>query len=325
MVRATRVGGHSYSGPMTRKEVMVPRGPRALHVLVRPEQAWPRVDTDEGGSGGRIEGGTTAGADPLTHPSHGRARTGAGAGARAPGRPRGGTVLLEAGLGLDSSLWSPLLDLIDPDRRLDPWRFIAPDRAGSGASAVTPDPRPLSSLLADTDAVVDTLGTGPLVLVGHSWGGTLVRLWCAAHPGSAAGAVLVDASYEGGPEHHRSTALGWMGRGADVLAADTLETLEHSLGRGARASAHARTQEMRLFGTSLDLLESLEARGLAWMPADTELVTTSRRHNHQHEVQQRFARDRGFTVREAATPRHLVPLRDPATVMAALVDVLPGD
>lgn len=60
------------------------------------------------------------------------------------------------------------------------------------------------------------------------------------------------------------------------------------------------------------------------MPPDSELVTTSRRHTRQHEVQQRFARDRGFTLRAADTPRHLVPLRDPATVLAALVDVLPA-
>lgn len=320
MVRATRVDEPSYSGPMAREEVQVPRGSRELHVLVRRERAWPRGDTDEGGTGGGTEVGTTTGSDPLTHPPRGRARAGTGD----SGRPRGGTALLEGGLGLDSTLWSPLLDLIDADRRLDPWRIIAPDRAGSGASTPAPDPRPLSSLVADLDAVVDTLGTGPLVLVGHSWGGTLVRLWCAAHPGSAAGSVLVDASYECGPEHHRASALGWLGRGADVLAADSLEALELSLGRGARASAHARTQEMRLFGTSLDLLASLESRGLAWMPPDSELVTTSRRHTRQHEVQQRFARDRGFTLREAATPRHLVPLRDPATVVAALVDVLPA-
>lgn len=301
MVRAARVGGHSYCGPMSREEILVPRGPRALRVLVRRERAW----TPGGVGAGMDEGG----AGLLT------SATG--------GHRHAGTVLLEAGLGLDSSLWHPLLDLIDADQRLDDWRIVASDRAGLGASAPEPDPRPLSSLAADLDAVVAAQGSGPLVLVGHSWGGTLARLWCAAHPGSAVGAVLVDASYERGPEHHRSSALGWLGRGVDVLATDTLEALELSLGQRARESAHARTQEMRLFGTSLDLLESLESRGHAWMPDRTEVVTTSRRHGRQLEVQQRYARDRGVPLRTAATRHHLIPLRDPAATLSALIDVLP--
>ncbi|MGO3797293.1 MAG: alpha/beta fold hydrolase [Pauljensenia sp.] len=294
---------------MPREEVLVPRGPRALRVLVRRERPRAPGDggMDEGGAGGADEGVARL----LTSATQ--------------SHRGGGTVLLEAGLGLDSSLWHPLLDLIDADRRLDDWRIVASDRAGLGASNLVPDPRPLSSLTTDMDAVVAALVSGPLVLVGHSWGGTLVRLWCAAHPGSAVGAVLVDASYERGPEHHRSSSLGWLGRGVDVLATDALEALQLSLGQNARESAHARTQEMRLFGTSLDLLESLESRGHAWMPDRMEVVTTSRRHGRQLEAQQRYAQGRGFTLRAATTRHHLIPLRDPATTLASLVDVLPRE
>lgn len=49
----------------------------------------------------------------------------------------------------------------------------------------------------DLHQLLDALGvTAPLVLVGHSWGGALIRRYAADHPDDVAGMVLVDASHE---------------------------------------------------------------------------------------------------------------------------------
>jgi pimeloyl-ACP methyl ester carboxylesterase len=75
-------------------------------------------------------------------------------------------------------------------------RVIAYDRAGYGGSdalrTVTVD-----HALQDLQAVlVDAAATTPLVLVGHSWGGVLARLYAARNPDDVAGLVLLDATHE---------------------------------------------------------------------------------------------------------------------------------
>jgi pimeloyl-ACP methyl ester carboxylesterase len=73
-------------------------------------------------------------------------------------------------------------------------RSLAYDRAGLGHSDPGPRPRDGRAIAADLDALLTQLGeTGPFVLVGHSMGGLMVRLFALAHPGKVLGVVLVDA------------------------------------------------------------------------------------------------------------------------------------
>jgi pimeloyl-ACP methyl ester carboxylesterase len=71
---------------------------------------------------------------------------------------------------------------------------IAYDRAGLGHSDPGPTPRDGRAIVADLTALLDALGeTGPVVLVGHSMGGLMVRLFTLTHPERVLGVVLVDA------------------------------------------------------------------------------------------------------------------------------------
>ena len=71
---------------------------------------------------------------------------------------------------------------------------LAYDRAGLGYSDAGPDPRDGRSINDDLEALLDRLGeAGPILLVGHSMGGLMVRLFALERTRRLAGLVLVDA------------------------------------------------------------------------------------------------------------------------------------
>ena len=99
------------------------------------------------------------------------------------------TIILEAGVGDFSVEWS----LVQPGVAKFA-RVCSYDRAGDGWSELGPHPRTfrqivfeLHTLLAKGDV------KSPLVLVGHSYGGWLVRLYTSTYPADVAGMVLVEA------------------------------------------------------------------------------------------------------------------------------------
>jgi len=98
------------------------------------------------------------------------------------------TVILDAGLGLDSSVWirvQPALAAIT--------RTCAYDRAGYGQSDPGPLPRDTAGRTNDLVALLDaTAEPGPFVLVGHSAAELPARLAAARRPDLVAGLVLVD-------------------------------------------------------------------------------------------------------------------------------------
>ncbi|MEU4235769.1 alpha/beta hydrolase [Actinoplanes sp. NPDC026619] len=96
------------------------------------------------------------------------------------------TVVFEAGLGMSGVCWG----LVAPEIATQA-RTVVYDRAGIGSSDDGPKPRTLTRLAADLGALLDAL-PGPFVLVGHSWGGPIVRLRAAR----ARAVVLVDPSDE---------------------------------------------------------------------------------------------------------------------------------
>ena len=93
------------------------------------------------------------------------------------------TVLFLHGVFMDHTLWGQVLEL-RPDLRA-----VAVDMPGHGTS----DPAGLSSLNAAVDAVTSTLSAedaGPVVIVGHSWGGMVGLRLAVARPDLVRGLVL---------------------------------------------------------------------------------------------------------------------------------------
>lgn len=69
------------------------------------------------------------------------------------------------------------------------------DRAGTAWSDVGPHPRTIRQMEYELHSVLANAGLpGPYILVGHSFGGIMVRTFQAEYPSDVAGIVLVDAA-----------------------------------------------------------------------------------------------------------------------------------
>ena len=118
------------------------------------------------------------------------------------------TVVLESGGGDGGDVW----EVVEPGSRLTPvlpavarfTRVCVYDRPGTTLASGRPsrsDPVPLPRTGADMVAELrDLLAAarvpGPYVLVGHSFGGALTRLYAGAYPRRVVGLVSVDAATE---------------------------------------------------------------------------------------------------------------------------------
>ncbi len=102
------------------------------------------------------------------------------------------TVILEAGLGDHSVSWTHI--------QAEVARFtsvLTYDRANLGESDSAPTPRTCRDMVSDLSALLKNAGIKPpYVLVGHSFGGLIVRLFASQYPTGVTGMVLVDASHE---------------------------------------------------------------------------------------------------------------------------------
>jgi len=104
----------------------------------------------------------------------------------------GPTVILEAGGGGFSRDWSLVQDLLSSRVRT-----CAYDRAGLGWSEPGPAPRTMRQEVFELHALLKAAKVrGPFVLVGHSIGGLLVRLYTEQHGSDVVGVVLVDPTHE---------------------------------------------------------------------------------------------------------------------------------
>lgn len=119
------------------------------------------------------------------------------------GEGPGPLVVFEAGMSAPAASW------IHTQREVsERTRTLSYDRAGYGGSDVDPHERTLERIVEDLTALLDVLGeTAPVILVGHSWGGPIIRLFADRHPERVAGLIFVDATVaESMPERHARLA-----------------------------------------------------------------------------------------------------------------------
>ena len=175
------------------------------------------------------------------------------------------TVVLVAGLGERVENWS--MTTADPESSegsLFPGvegftRVCAYDRPGTGGSETGPDasrstPVAKAATIADSAEDLDALLTasgeaGPYVLLGHSLGGPIIRLYAPAHPDEVAGLVFDDALSEN------------LADGLTLAAASGLRDLEQSriaepageLGaRSLRGGGHSNVERRCAFAGGAD-------------------------------------------------------------------------
>ena len=100
------------------------------------------------------------------------------------------TVLLEAGLDDFSIFWSLVQAEI-----AETTRVCSYDRAGLGWSEPNPSPRTSETMVDELHRLlVNAKVDPPYILVGHSFGGALTRLYAHKYPDEVLGMVLVDAA-----------------------------------------------------------------------------------------------------------------------------------
>jgi pimeloyl-ACP methyl ester carboxylesterase len=117
------------------------------------------------------------------------------------------TVIFESGFGRDLNVWRDLAPQVARSNKV-----ITYSRAGHGRSEARPGTPTVASRTDELEQVIAAAGVRPpFVLVGHSYGGFLIRSYAARHPAQIAGMVFVDPSDE-----HQSTEL----RKLDAAAVD---------------------------------------------------------------------------------------------------------
>lgn len=102
------------------------------------------------------------------------------------------SVVLEMGLGNTSNTYDAIAGQIATLTRV-----VWYDRAGLGYSDPAPIPRTIEDLVLDLHTLLQKATIpGPSVLVGHSVGGHIARLYRERYPSEVAALVLIDASHE---------------------------------------------------------------------------------------------------------------------------------
>ncbi|MEW7849490.1 alpha/beta hydrolase [Massilia aurea] len=102
------------------------------------------------------------------------------------------TVIFESGFGRDLNVWRAVAPEVAKSNRA-----VTYSRAGHGRSAPRPGTPTLTGRTDELEELIAAAGLQPpFVLVGHSYGGFLIRSYAARHPAQIAGMVFVDPSDE---------------------------------------------------------------------------------------------------------------------------------
>jgi pimeloyl-ACP methyl ester carboxylesterase len=147
-------------------------------------------------------------------------------------------ILFVHGFSCDSHDWSWQIPYFVANHRV-----IAPDLRGHGRSSVPDkdfDPR---TFAADMAGLIDHLGCGPVVAVGHSLGGAIVSALAVEYPDKVSAVVSVDPGYLL-PEETRPVLDGLIGA---LRSSDPVTTAQAFLGATytPASPAHRRTWHLR--------------------------------------------------------------------------------
>ncbi|MEW2399442.1 alpha/beta hydrolase [Streptomyces sp. NPDC046862] len=100
------------------------------------------------------------------------------------------TLLLVHGWGGDGREWSPHAEVL-----AERFQVIVPDLRGHGRSEVPDAGNTPRAMADDLAALTESLGTGPVVAVGHSMGGQVVNLLAVHHPHTVRSLIALEPAH----------------------------------------------------------------------------------------------------------------------------------
>jgi pimeloyl-ACP methyl ester carboxylesterase len=217
-------------------------------------------------------------------------------------------VVLEAGYGSDHRAWQSV-----HDRLAAATTVVSYDRRGLGKSPPSEQPRTGAVIAKELHAALARAGVAPpYVLVGHSYGGLLVRVFAAAYPTEVVGLVLVDPAPD-----------GFYARAARERPREYLAQLESDLVWSDRhASAGANREGLAYEATVLQ-------SALARLPSGLAVALISAERSDLDPALHAIWRDEHATWARANGARllsvdagHDVPREQPELVARAITDVV---
>ena len=235
---------------------------------------------------------------------------------------QGPSVVLETGLGAEAEEWAAVAAAVAPAARV-----VFYDRAGRGSSPPAHGPRSALDMVQDLNELLRMAGIpAPYLLVGHSFGGLIARLYADRYPKEVRGLVLSESMHE-----DQFDVFGPLFPPESPSDSDDLRSIRYFWTEGWRSSSS--TREQIDFATSLAQGRSVVSLGnlpLHVISAGTythmPMVPPPARPFLQQrwdELQRRLA---GLSSRSVYTQApdsgHFLQRDSPAVVSAAIVQML---
>ncbi len=231
------------------------------------------------------------------------------------GRP---TILLEAGGGMDSREWNKIAPEL---ARKTGATVVSYDRAGFGNSDLPETPH-------DMREEVDWLWQGlqklelnqELILVGHSFGGWMIRLFANEHPDVVRGMVFVDPftneivdllGMEYLDNHPLAGKIPF-----DTSQPDKLTKFQRAVVRMVRDGLAPKMKIMRATAIPPDIPVVVITSGRPFLPKTEEQEAWRKSH------EQLTASIKGATLIVAEKSGHMIPGSQPDLVIEAVMDVI---
>lgn len=234
---------------------------------------------------------------------------------------QGPAILLESGGGMDSTEWNALAPRLAQETGAT---VIAYDRAGFGQSDLPEAPYDLREDTAALWRGLRSLGLDrDLVLVGHSYGGFLIRFEAAEHPDAVRGLVFVDpftvefVDALGVDYCNNHPMMGKLPFDASRL--ETLTKFQRALVRMAGAPRRNLAEKVAVARKAV-VPDSIPARvitsGTAWLPDPDELKAW--RESHERLA----ASIKGALLVRAEKSGHMIPYSQPDLIVSVVSEVV---
>ena len=234
---------------------------------------------------------------------------------------KGPAILLESGGGMDSTEWNALAPRLAQETGAT---VIAYDRAGFGQSDLPETPYDLREDTAALWRGLRSLGLDrDLVLVGHSYGGFLIRFEAAEHPESVRGLVFVDpftvefVDALGVDYCNNHPMMGKLP--FDTSRPETLSKLQRAMVRMVGAPRQNLAEKVAVARKAV-VPDGIPARvitsGTAWLPDPDELKAW--RESHERLT----ASIKGALLVRAEKSGHMIPYSQPDLVVSVVSEVV---